>query len=296
VAQRSASSGVVGQGRDALTGLGALKRRFGAPGWLLAPAALLYGLMALGPLIVILQMSFSQGFGAYERVLTDPLLRPILVNTVVISTQTTLVALLLGYYLAATIWRSGPRVRMVLLALILLPFWTSGLVKNFAWSALLQDRGLINHGLQALGLTHRPLTLLHNRFAVILGMVHYVLPFAVFPIYSVMLSIDRSLERAALSLGASAAETLWRITLPLTRPGVYAGGLITFIVSTSFYLTPVILGSQKDMMIANLIDAYTHETVDFAAAAALAVVMMLAVSGLFALYQRLPKESQFGRF
>ena len=126
-------------------------------------------------------------------------------------------------------------------------------------------------------------------------MVHYVLPFAVFPIYSTMLAIDRSLERAALSLGASAAETLWRVTLPLTLPGVYAGGLITFIVSTSFYLTPVIFGSPKDTMVANMIDAYTHETVDFAAAAALAVVMMLAVSVLFALYQRLPRESQFGR-
>ena len=275
--------------------LGALGRRFRGPAWLLAPAALLYGVMALAPLLIILQMSFSQGVGAYVRVLTDPLLRPILANTVVISTQTTLVALLLGYYLAATLWRSGPKVRMALLALILLPFWTSGLVKNFAWAALLQDRGLINQGLQALGLTHHPLTLLHNRFAVILGMAHYVLPFAVFPIYSTMLAIDRSLERAALSLGADAAATLWRITLPLTLPGVYAGGLITFIISTSFYLTPVILGSQKDMMVANLIDAYTHETVDFAAASALAVVMMLVISVLFALYQRLPKESQYGR-
>jgi ABC-type spermidine/putrescine transport system permease subunit I len=276
-------------------GLGALRLKLRGPGWLLAPAVLLYGVMALAPLLIILQMSFSQGLGAYGRVLTDPLLRPILANTVVISFQTTLVALLLGYYLAATLWRSGPQVRMVLLALVLLPFWTSGLVKNFAWAALLQDRGLINQGLQALGLTHHPLTLLHNRFAVILGMTHYVLPFAVFPIYSVMLAIDRSLERAALSLGASGAATLWRITLPLTLPGIYAGGLITFIVSTSFYLTPVILGSQRDMMMANLIDAYTHETVDFPAASALAVVMMLAVSVLFALYQRLPKESQYGR-
>ena len=278
-----------------LPSLGALMARFRGPGWLLAPAALLYGLMALAPLLIILQMSLSQGLGAYVHVLADPLLRPILANTVVISTQTTLVALLLGYYLAATLWRSGPKVRMALLALILLPFWTSGLVKNFAWAALLQDRGLINQGLQASGLTHHPLTLLHNRFAVIVGMVHYVLPFAVFPIYSTMLAIDRSLERAALSLGASPAATLWRITLPLTLPGVYAGGLITFIISTSFYLTPVILGSQRDMMVANLIDAYTHETVDFAAASALAVVMMLVISVLFALYQRLPKESQYGR-
>jgi len=264
------------------------------PAWLLTPAALLYGAMAVAPLIVILQMSFSEGLGAYARVLTNPLLAPILVNTVVISAETTIAAMLLGYYLAATLWRSGPRLRMVLLAAVLLPFWTSGLVKNFAWAVLLQDKGLINQALQAIGMTHAPITLLHNRFAVILGMTHYVLPFAIFPIYSNMLAIDRSLERAALSLGADAAATLWRVTLPLTLPGVYAGGLITFIVSTSFYLTPVILGSQRDMMIANLVDAYTHETVDFAAASALAVMLMAAVSVLFALYQRLPKESQYG--
>jgi ABC-type spermidine/putrescine transport system permease subunit I len=205
------------------------------------------------------------------------------------------VAVLLGYFLAATIWRSGPRLRAVLLALVLLPFWTSGLVKNFAWATLLQDKGLVNQALIALGLTRRPLTLLHNRLAVIIGMVHYVIPFAVFPIYSTMLAIDRSLERAALSLGASRAATLVRVILPLTLPGVYAGGLITFIVSTSFYLTPVILGSQKDLMIANLVDAYTHETVDFAGASALAVMLMVVVSVLFALYQRLPREGQFGR-
>ena len=276
-------------------GLGAKLGWLRGPGWLLAPAALLYGAMALLPLITIVQMSFSEGLGAYVRVLTDPLLRPTLMNTAVISAQTTLVALLLVYYLAATIWRSGPRTRTVLMGLVLLPFWTSGLVKNFAWAVLLQDNGLINHALQAVGLIHSHLTLLHNRFAVILGMVHYVLPFAIFPIYSTMLAIDLSLERAALSLGATPAVTLWKVTLPLTLPGVYAGGLITFIVSTSFYLTPVILGSPKDMMVANMIDTYTHETVDFAAASALALILMVVISILFALYQRLPKESQYGR-
>jgi ABC-type spermidine/putrescine transport system permease subunit I len=265
------------------------------PGWLLLPAALLYGAMALAPLIIIVQMSFSEGLGAYARVLHNPLLAPILANTVVISGETTLVAVLLGYYLAAAIWRAGPRTRMVLLALVLLPFWTSGLVKNFAWAVLLQDHGLVNQALKSLGLIRHPVPLLHNRFAVIVGMVHYVLPFSIFPILSTMAAIDRSLERAALSLGATRAAALWRVTLPLTRPGVYAGVLITFIVSTSFYLTPVILGSQRDMMVANLVDAYAHETVDFAAASALAVLLAGAIAVLFVLYERLAKEGQYGR-
>jgi ABC-type spermidine/putrescine transport system permease subunit I len=202
---------------------------------------------------------------------------------------------LLGYYLAAAIWRAGPKMRTVLLAFVLLPFWTSGLVKNFAWAVLLQDHGLVNQALTSLGLIHAPLPLLHNRFAVVVGMTHYVLPFAIFPILSSMLAIDRTLERAALSLGASRASALLRITLPLTLPGVYAGTLITFIVSTSFYLTPVILGSQRDMMIANMVASYAHETVDFAAASALAVLLAAAISVLFVLYQRLPKEGQYGR-
>jgi ABC-type spermidine/putrescine transport system permease subunit I len=271
----------------------ALWGRVRGPGWLLAPAAALYGAMALTPLIIVVQLSFSEGLGAYARVLASPILRPVLLNTVAVSLQTTLVAVVLGYYLAATLWRASRRLRGPLLLLILLPFWTSGLVKNFAWAVLLQDNGLINHGLLAIGLPRLPL--LHNRFAVIVGMVHYVLPFVVFPVYSTMLAIDRSLENAALSLGASGFSTFWRVLLPLTAPGVYAGALITFIVSTGFYLTPVILGSQKDIMVANLIDAYTHETVDFAAASALAVMLTAVVLVLYGLYQRLPQESQYGR-
>ena len=270
-----------------------LPGRLRGPGWLLAPAATLYGVMALAPLATVLKLSFSEGLGAYARVLSSPLLQPVLINTVAISLETTVVAVMLGYYLAATLWRSGPRTRPILLLLILLPFWTSGLVKNFAWAVLLQDNGLVNHGLQALGLMRLPL--LHNRFSVILGMVHYLLPFVVFPVYSTMLAIDRSLENAALSLGAGGFAAFWRVLLPLTLPGVYAGALITFIVSTGFYLTPVILGSQRDMMVANLIDAYTHETVDFAAAAALAVMLTAVVLALYVLYQRLPRESQYGR-
>lgn len=273
--------------------------KFGArwlrsPVWLLAPAAALYGAMGLFPLIAIIRMSFSEGLDAYARVLGDPLLRPTLVNTLAISLETTLGALVIGYYVAMTMWRSGPRARMIILALILLPFWTSGLVKNFAWAVLLQDHGVINQMLQGLGLIHHPLELLHNRFAVVLGMIHYVLPFAIFPMYSAFQTIDPATERAARSLGAPPLVAIWRVIVPASMPGVYAAGLITFIVSTSFYLTPAILGSPKDMMVANLVESYTRETVDFAGASALAMLLMAAVSVLFVLSQLLPKESLYG--
>jgi ABC-type spermidine/putrescine transport system permease subunit I len=265
------------------------------PAWLLAPAIALYGGLGLFPLVAIVRMSFSDGLGAYARVFGDPLLRPTLVNTLVISVETTLAAVAIGYYLAMTMWRCSARTRLVLLALVLLPFWTSGLVKNFAWSVLLQDQGLVNRALLEVGVVQQPVALLHNRFAVVVGMVHYVLPFAIFPIYSAFLAIDPALERAARSLGASPLGAIWRVIVPATMPGIYAAALITFIVSTSFYLTPAILGSPRDMMIANLVDSYTRESVDFAGAAALAVLLMATITLLFLLSRLLPMEDRYGR-
>ena len=263
--------------------------------FLMLPAAALYGGLGLFPLYTILQMSLSEGVSSYGRVLGDPLLKPTVSNTVAISVETTAIALIIGYYLAMTMWRVGPRARMIILALVMLPFWTSGLVKNFAWALLLQEHGIVNEVLRAAGLIDGPLSLLHNRFAVVVGMVHYVLPFAIFPIYNAFLTIDPAIERAARSLGASPLSALWRVIVPLSMPGVYAAGLITFIVSTSFYLTPAILGSPKDMMVANLIESYTRESVDFAGASALAMLLIAVISALFLLSQFLPKESIYGR-
>lgn len=147
----------------------------------------------------------------------------------------------------------------------------------------------------ALGLTTVPLTLLHNRFAVIVGMVHYVLPYAVFPIYAAMRGIDRRLEQAARGLGATARQVLWRIILPLTLPGVTSAGLLVFIVSCGCFITPVILGGPSDMMLANLVDYYVHVTVNFANAAALAVLLLLATLPLIVVQQLALREGMHGR-
>jgi len=215
-------------------------------------------------------------------------------NTVVISLITTLVALVLGYVLAAALWRASKARRNLLLAVILLPFWTAVLIKNFAWASLLQDNGAINSMLIGLGITNAPITLLHNRLAVIIGMVHYVLPYAVFPIYTSMHAIDRRIEQAARSLGATTRSVLWRITFPLTLPGVTSAGLLVFIVSCGFFITPVILGAPSDMMMANLVDYYVHVVVNFGSASALAVLILLAVLPLIVVQQLLPKESVHG--
>lgn len=262
--------------------------------WLLLPVAMLYGLLTVVPLGLMAQFSLEDGGAHYADVLDSPLLSRVAQNTVVISLITTVVALLLGYVLAAALWRAKPTQRNVLLGFILLPFWTAVLIKNFAWASLLQDNGAVNNVLLALGITDAPITLLHNRFAVIVGMVHYVLPYAVFPIYTSMLAIDRRIEQAARSLGAATPHVLWRIILPLTLPGITSAGLLVFIVSCGFFITPVILGAPSDMMMANLVDYYVHTVVDFGSAAALAVLILLAVLPLIIVQQMLPRESMHG--
>jgi ABC-type spermidine/putrescine transport system permease subunit I len=255
---------------------------------------MLYALLMAVPIALILRRSFSDGFDHYRDVLTSPVLGRVVENTIVISAATTVIAVFLAYVYAAALWRSSTVVRLILFGLVLLPFWTGVLVKNFAWAALLQDNGAINELLLSFGLIKGRISLLHNRLAVIIGMVHYVLPYAVFPIYAAMIAIDRQLERAARSLGAPTLKVLWHVTIPLSLPGVYAAALLVFIISTGFFITPVILGSPADMMIANLVDFYAHQIVDFEGAAALATLVVAAVSVLVFLYQRLPKEGQYG--
>lgn len=261
---------------------------------LLLPVIVLHVALLFVPLIMIARQSFAGGLGNYRHVLDSPLLTTVARTTIVISATTTVVAVFLAYLLAALLWRSGPGLRIVLVALVLLPFWTGILVKNFAWVSLLQDNGPINDALRALGITDGPITLLHNRFAVIVGMVHYVLPYAVFPIYVTMTAIDERLERAARSLGARTPTVLFRVILPLTLPGVYAAALLVFIISAGFFVTPVVLGGDRDVMMANLVDFYANRIVDFGAAAAVAMLIAAAASILIVIYQRLPKESQYG--
>jgi ABC-type spermidine/putrescine transport system permease subunit I len=260
--------------------------------WLLLPVLLLYGALTVLPIGMIAR--FSLDGDSYDKVLHSRLLLRAVQNTVSISLITTVVALVLGYVLAAGLWRASPRRRNLLMAFILLPFWTAVLIKNFAWASLLQDNGAVNTTLMALGLTSAPVTLLHNRFAVIVGMVHYLLPYAVFPIYSAMQGIDRRVEQAARSLGAPTSRVLWFVVFPLTLPGVTSAALLVFIVSCGFFITPVILGAPRDMMVANLVDYYVHTTVDFGAASALAVLILLATLPLIVVQQMLPRESMHG--
>jgi ABC-type spermidine/putrescine transport system permease subunit I len=260
--------------------------------WLMVPLAILYGVFALLPLGMILRFSVANGFENFRSVLGSPLLLRVATNTLVISLSTTAIALALAISVAAALWRSGPRLRSLIMAFVLLPFWTAVLIKNFAWAVLLQDNGVVNGLLQAAGVG--PFTLLHNRLAVLIGMVHFVLPYAIFPIYTSMREIDGRLENAARSMGAGTAAVIWHVILPLIVPGIAAAALLVFIVSTGFFITPVILGSPSDMMISNLVDYYVHELINFNNAAALAVLVALVLAPVVILQQRVGKRGQYG--
>jgi ABC-type spermidine/putrescine transport system permease subunit I len=260
--------------------------------WLMLPLAVLYGIFALLPLGMIVRFSIANGLENFRAVFASPLLPRAAVNTLVISLTTTGVTLLLATSVAAALWRAGPRLRRLIMAFVLLPFWTAVLIKNFAWAILLQDNGVVNGLLQAAGLG--PFTLLHNRLAVLIGMVHFVLPYAVFPIYTAMRGIDRRLERAARSMGAGTVSVIRHVTLPLIMPGIAAAALLVFIVSAGFFITPVLLGAPSDMMISNLIDYYVHEAVNFNNAASLAVLVVLLLTPFIILQQRVGKQGQYG--
>ncbi|MET4618871.1 putative spermidine/putrescine transport system permease protein [Arthrobacter sp. 2762] len=282
------SQRIQAKGRGTPTADEAKPRRRRSGWWLLlAPVLAFDVVLFLTPLGKLVGSSFSGN--AYQRVLEDPLVLRSLANTLTISLASTLVTVGLGYVIALVLWRSGNILRVVLFAVVLLPFWTGILVKNFAWAVLLQDNGIINAFLQGIGLTDAPVELLHNRFAVIVGMVHCLLPYAVFPIFSSLMSIDDRLGLAARSLGAREGSVFRHITLPLSAPGVSAAGLLVFIMSTGFFITPVVMGGPGDMMIANQIDYYARQLTDFPGAAALAVILTALVSILVAVYQRVLK-------
>jgi putative spermidine/putrescine transport system permease protein len=199
----------------------------------------------------------------------------------------TALCLVLGYPLAYKLASLPTGISNLLLILVLLPFWTSLLVRTGAWVVLLQREGPVNGLLQALRLTDQPLQLVYNRFGVYVAMVHILLPFMVLPLYSVMCGIPREYMRAAASLGAPPLRAFLRVYLPQTVPGIGAGCLLVFILAIGYYITPALVGGTNDQMVSYFVAFFTNQTINWGMAAALGAVLLLATSVLFALYARL---------
>jgi putative spermidine/putrescine transport system permease protein len=228
--------------------------------------------------------------GGIERMPEDQrVFGGILARTFDISAVVTLWCLVLGYPLAYWLSTLPPRRANVLMILVLVPFWTSILVRVAAWIVLLQSAGLVNRALMGLGLIEQPLALLFNRTGVIIAMVHILLPFMILPLYSVMKSVPPTYLRAAVSLGSSPLAAFLRVYVPQTYPGIGAGGLLVFILAIGYYVTPALLGGASDQMLSYYVAQYTNVNVNWGMAAALGALLLAATLVLYALYRRLVK-------
>jgi len=265
----------------------------------LAPAAVILTLFFLAPMcIVVAYSALSRGaYGGVVNVLTtenwvrlwDPLYGAILLRTIVMAMCVTIACLVLGFPLALFISQAGKR-KHLYLQLVILPFWTSFLVRTYAWMFLLRDTGLINTVLEAAGVISAPLPLLYNDGAVFVGLVYNHLPFVVLPLYATLERLDKSLLEAAADLGARPAESLWRIIIPLTAPGFRAGAILAFIPSLGAYLTPDLLGGGKTVMAGNLIQNQFTTARDWPFGSAVSLLLMAIIALLLVLWMRRDRE------
>lgn len=249
---------------------------------LLAPAVLILLFYAI-PVFNVLLLSVTYpepGLQNYEQLHDSRTIHSILRTTAFICFVTTVITVLTGYVLAYRIVHAGHVEARALLVTILIAFWISVLIRAFAWVALLQPNGLINSALMSIGVIDRPLALVRNEIGVIIGMVHYMMPYAVLPLLGAMRGIDPALGAAARSLGATKWQTFARVFLPLSLPGVAGATILVFILALGFYITPAILGGGRIVMIAEYISLQMTETLRWGIAAMLAVVMLVIVAFL----------------
>ena len=234
------------------------------------------------PMVLMAQRSLQgDGWAGYGEILTSEVYLKVLANSFQTAFVTTLFTLLLGYPLAYAIARVDGALRILLLGLVLMPFWSSLLARTFSWLALLQDTGLVNTVLTKLGLIDEPLPLVRTELGVTIAMVHIMLPYFVLPLFATMVKIDRTLIRAAESLGANAFQRFYRVFLPLSMPGVGGGASLVFILSLGFYITPALLGDPNQAMIGEVI-ATELQTIGFSRAGALGIVLLAATLLLLA--------------
>jgi putative spermidine/putrescine transport system permease protein len=265
-----------------------ISARAWTPGYaaLAIPALVLLGGLVVYPMVEIARDSLQDGGAAYSELASSRTFRASLRATIELSAITTVCCLVLGYpvaFLAAQLGRR--RARWLLLGVVLC-FWISILVRTYAWTVILGRNGLLNDLLTGVGIVGEPQEFLFTRFAVVVGMTHYLLPFMILTLYAGLSGIDRQLVSAARTLGASAGQSFRRVYLPLSAPAIFAACTIVFVIGVGFFLTPALLGGPKDATIAVFIERQLF-FLRFDAAAAAAIVLTVFVAVLFAVADRL---------
>lgn len=257
---------------------------------LLAPLTIVMLLIFVYPLVTTVWTSIhpaGYSLEAYAELTHSTLFLKTLKTTFEISISGTFVSLIVGFPVAMHLAAQPPRRRTGYLILVMLPFWTSILVKSFALTVVFGNQGLINQFLGFVSGGAINLPMMYNRVGVIIGMINFLLPFMILSILGSLLAQDPALVRAAETMGAGPVRIFWRIILPLSMPGVVAGILINMTLSIGMYITPALLGGRQDMMVANLVDFYTRQTLDWTAASATAMVLLVISGCLVALLGRI---------
>jgi putative spermidine/putrescine transport system permease protein len=237
---------------------------------------------------MLLRSVFDPGFTLenLSKLIEVPAYGRVLLNSFRIAGIVTALTLLAGYPFAYVLNQVGGWPARLMMIALILPLWTSDLVRTFAWIIILGREGPLNSLLQAVGLTRQPLPLLFNEFSTLVGAVHIMLPFMILPIYSVMRGIDPRLVRAALALGATPLRAFIHVYLPLTSSGAIAGCLLVFVLATGLYITPEALGGTGQTMVAQMIDTLGRRTLNWGLASAVALALLGATTLILALYNR----------
>lgn len=259
----------------------------GRGAWPALPALILLFVFFLFPVVRMLGLSLEGGtLDWYAKALGEGLYLRVMWNTFEIALLVTLFCLLLGYPLGFLIATTTPGWATFGFICVLLPLWTSVLVRTYAWMVLLGRNGVFNRLLMDGGITSDPIPMLHNFTGVLIGMVHVLLPYVVLPVYGAVRRVDPAIPAAAAGLGAPSWRIFWRIYLPLTLNGIFAGAVLVFVLSLGFFITPALLGGGRVIMIAVLIEQQVREALNWPFAAALSAVLLVATFAVYALAQR----------
>ncbi|MEI5677175.1 MULTISPECIES: ABC transporter permease [unclassified Mesorhizobium] len=258
---------------------------------LTVPAALLTLCLYVLPILQVLALSFTEptvGLGNYVALFQNAAIGRVVRTTVFVSAVTTVLTIVMSYAVAFALVHMPPATRRVALFMVMVPFWISVLVRAFAWITILRRNGVLNSALVGSGAVSQPLELVYNQFGVIVGMVHYMMPFAIMLLYANLSEIDLRIIQAARSLGARPVTIFFRVWLPLSMPGLAIAGLFIVIFSLGFLVTPAILGAGRVLMVAEYISVQISSTLRWGVATALSTMLLLVVGILIALAMRSP--------
>lgn len=259
--------------------------------YLTVPAGLLVILLYALPILQVLALSLTEGAGAatnYQQLFTSRAVRRVVQTTLVVSISTTVITMLIAYVIAFGMIHMSNRQRRLAFLMVSIPFWVSVLVRAFAWITILRSQGLLNSGLMSIGAITEPVQLVYNRMGVTIGMVHYMVPFAVLLLYANLTDIDRQVVRAARSLGARRLTVFFRVWLPMSLPGISVASLFILVFSLGFFITPALLGGGRTLMVAEYISVQISNTGRWDLATSLSTALLIVVGLLLALAMRSP--------